>query len=54
MSYGMENMASAVQEVCVYSDAIYTYLENNTVEPRSIIPATIVSPRVPFAIFGPE
>jgi hypothetical protein len=25
-----------------------------TVEPRSIIPATIVFPHVSFAIFGPE
>ena len=33
---------------------IYIYIYIYTVEPRSIVPATIIFPHVPFAIFGPE
>ena len=33
---------------------IYKYIYIYIVEPQSIVPATIVFPHVPFAIFGPE
>ena len=36
------------------NDILETMTQVGTVEPRSIVPATIVFPHVPFAIFGPE
>jgi hypothetical protein len=36
------------------SPATEDYSITTTVEPRSIVPVTIVFPHVPFAIFGPK